>query len=157
MKFFLRSPLLASWVRMIRTWSPHPPLSLRGGKSQGICSFLHSVMILVDTVIGSSYLLKSEEEISLIWNRYFTRLHEGGFTFWNCWTVRWGWWEMQRRREWQVFLPWVYGVVLLEIIFFVIDEAEWVEQFFAESGCIFASGFEFLGGGGGTTGAYSLI
>lgn len=31
-------------------------------------------MILVETVIGSSYLLKSEAEISLSPKRYFTRL-----------------------------------------------------------------------------------
>jgi hypothetical protein len=33
--------LLASWVKMIRACSPHPPFSLSGGKSDGIWSFLH--------------------------------------------------------------------------------------------------------------------
>lgn len=40
-KFFLLRPLLASCVRMMSTCSPQPPLSLRGGKSEGICNFLH--------------------------------------------------------------------------------------------------------------------
>ena len=40
-KFFLLRALDASWVSITRTWSPNPPFSLRGGKSQGICSFLH--------------------------------------------------------------------------------------------------------------------
>lgn len=73
-KFFLFSPFEANWVRMIKTCSPHPPLSFKGGNSQGICNFLHSLRILVDTVIGSSYLLKSDPEISLICRRYLTSL-----------------------------------------------------------------------------------
>lgn len=40
-KFFLLRALLASWVRMMSTCSPQPPFSLRGGKSAGICNFLH--------------------------------------------------------------------------------------------------------------------
>ena len=79
-KFFLLRALVARRVKMMSTCSPLPALSLRGGKSVGICSFLHSLMMLVETVMGSSYLLKSEAATSLSCSRNLTRLGGGRST-----------------------------------------------------------------------------
>lgn len=128
----------------MRTCSPHPPLSLRGGKSAGIWSFLHSLIILVETVIGSSYLLKSEALMSLIWNRYLTRLHEKMFTFWSYWTARWGWFERRSWRGWPFFHPLMRPVVLLNVVFLIVEKSKRVQQLVVERCNILPSGFNVL-------------
>lgn len=74
LKFFLLRAFEANWSRIETTCSPQPALSLRGGKSHWIPIFLHSFIIVVDTVMGSSNLENSEDEMSFIWKSHLIRL-----------------------------------------------------------------------------------
>lgn len=74
LKFFLFNAFEANWSKIETTCSPQPALSLRGGKSHWIPTFLHSLIIVVDTVMGSSNFENSEDEISLIWKSHLIKL-----------------------------------------------------------------------------------
>lgn len=74
LKFFLFNALVANWFKSETTCYPHPGFSFKGANSQGIPTFLHSFIILVDTVIRSSNLEKSDE-MSFNWKSHFIKLN----------------------------------------------------------------------------------
>ncbi len=100
--------------------------------------------MLLETVMGSSYLLKSEALTSLIWNRYLTRLSGGCVTSWSCRIVRWGWSGRRSWRDWPSCRPWVKPVVLLHIVLLVVQQPQRVQQFFIQRRDILSSGLDVL-------------
>jgi len=66
--------------RNIHTYSPYPIISLLAGKSRSTPAFFAATMRLVQTVLGSSYLLNS-----VLLPNIWLRAHSASPTnIWNC-------------------------------------------------------------------------